>query len=197
MDARGPLALLAALLLSAAPAGALTLVQLSGSGDITIDATGEVTLDTGDTLFESITIGASTVSTGGTPGAPDTVLSLSGLDDYTASFSDDLRLEILSWTGTLSIVTSGDLAIVGGLFVQPAPGSPDCSLTGGGVIIGSGVPPSGDPCETVVIVGPPTGPVGIVPGPVVIVPGTAIPEPGAAVVFALGLAIVRARARRS
>ena len=194
--------LLAAALLLASPAAAFTFAELSGSGDLVLDVDGDVILDTGGNVFDTITLQAGNsveVVVGSPPdpsGTPASVLSLSGLSDYSESFVGDLDVEILAWTGALSVSATGTIVVGGGLAVVPGDGSGPCG-GGSAIVIGTGAsslpPPS---CDDVVLIGG-DGPI-VVDGPgiVVVGPGVAVPEPSAAVVFGLGLLLV-ARASRS
>lgn len=183
-------ALLAALLPAAA--GALTLVQLSGSGDILIDATGSIQLDTGGNVFDTISLSASSIVIPASSSLiPDTVVSLSGLTDYAASFDDDVRLEVLSWTGTLSVMAAGSIGVSGALLtVDPADPTGGACDVAGGIILSSGGP-SQSICPVVL-----TGPIAIDPGglvPIGIGPGHLVPEPGAALLFGIGSALLALR----
>jgi hypothetical protein len=176
----------------AAPASALTLIQLSGTGAIAIDSTGSIDIDTGGNVFDQITLGADQILIPGEgPSVPDSVVSLSGLVDYTASFDEDIWIEIVAWSGTLSAHAATSLSVSGPL-LSVDPGDP-CELATG-IIVGTGTPPPGESCAVELQAG--TGVFfsdGV--GQLVLRPGGAIPEPGAALLFTIGLVLIRNRKR--
>jgi hypothetical protein len=118
---------------TAAPARALTLVQLSGTGAIAIESAGSIDIDTGGNVFDQITLSADhIVIPGAGPSVPDSVVSLSGLVDYTASFDEDIWIEIVAWSGTLSAHAATSLSVSGPLLtVDHGP----CGLTGSGASV--------------------------------------------------------------
>lgn len=202
------------LAIAATPASALTLLQLSGSGDIAIDVTGSIALDTGGNLFDTISLSAgSDITLGSGAATPDTVLSLSGQSDYTASFADDLSLQIVSWSGSLTLSATQSISVSGSLLASGSiaasapgsialstvsfgsdPGSPGgtCDVTGIDLSVGAPLVPSGSCGDLSVTLAPGGGGIVVSGGPVLVVP-----EPDAALLFAVGLGLVRARRRTS
>ena len=180
---------LIAFLALASGASALTLFQISGAGDIEIEVDGSIYLDTGGNELDSITLAAGALELGASLPAADGEVALTGLDGYAATFSEDVSLEIVSWTGTLSVTASGSVLVGGGLVAPiPAPQPGGCNEGGGVVLDGGSVIVDG--CRTPVIGLPPGGGIITIGGS----PGlTMVPEPSAALLFSIGLVLVRAR----
>lgn len=180
---------LVSILAPATAVPALTLYQISGSGDVSIAVDGSLYLDQGGGSFDAAMLSSTTLSLGLPLPTADEVVALSGLEGYSASFTGDVVLQIVDWGGgTLSAAATDTLHLVGLDFPVLEPGGCDDS---GGVVVSTGELEAPECLDGGTIEGGATIEIVDLPGVEVIVP-----EPSGALLFAVGLVLVRARRLR-
>jgi hypothetical protein len=196
-------------------ADALTTANLTGSGDLTVSATGTIYFDAaGLDLREFVLTAASTITIdtsypAGVPGVPDDTIGLLDVADTTRfSVVDDLFFDRFDYAGSLvlkagaihaigplvateSIVLNGGSLFVGS-GIGGGPSTDPCSSGAGGITVTSGTVPSvggtSAGCSAGIVQGPSVG-TGFTPGLTTVI-AQAVPEPTAGLLNGLGLATI-------
>jgi hypothetical protein len=190
-------------------AHSLTLVSLSGSGDLTLSATGTIYFDASSLSLDDIVLSAEAITIGspfptGVADAPTATLGLLGVGGATShSFDGDVFFDSLVFAGSLNfsalsihvssgLEAAGTLTLIASNLAIDGGGIPCGAAPGGGIVV-SLTGAVGTGC---------TGPVIGAPGDGTLTGGdgggvsAAVPEPSAALLFATGLLALAINDRR-
>lgn len=193
---------------------ATTLLTISGSGDLTIEADGDIYVDFSLVSLTNLHLTADSgiALSASFPATVPTIFDataahtdLLGVHGFDFSLADgDILFDSLVWTGTVTmhaadIYAIGDLSgisalVVGGGLPPNPDGCPPGSAPAGGAVITSGGG-SPDVSLCVPVISPSPGGIVLGPGGLDPIFVAVVPEPSAPLLFATGVAILLMRRR--